>query len=142
MGRALRVVLLVAAIGGAAWAVLRWPRLDTVETGRTAEYPALQPREYAASEAKVAAAVRAAMDSLGWTFVGAGRGPGGSEVQATARGTVIPLPHDVSVRAQRVGARTRVSVRAKSRNLAWDFGENARLIERFYQALDAGLRGR
>jgi hypothetical protein len=142
MARALRVVLLVAVIGGAAWAVLRWPRLDTVETGRTAEYPALQPREYEASEAQVASAVRAAIDSLGWTFVGAGRGPGGSEVQASTRGTLIPLEHDVAVRAQRVGARTRVSVRAKSRNLAWDFGENARLIERFYAALDAGLRGR
>ena len=86
MGRALRVVLLVAVIAGAAWAVLRWPRLDTVETGRTPEYAALQPREYAASEAQVASAVRATMDALGWTFVGAGRGPGGSEVQATARG--------------------------------------------------------
>ncbi len=37
---------------------------------------------------------------------------------------------------QRLGARTRVSVAAHSRSLQWDFGEDARLIERFLPALD------
>ncbi len=136
MDRGLRILLVAALLGAAAWAVLRWPRLDTVETGRTPEYPDLRPRDYAAAEAEVGRAVRAALDRLGWRFVAAGRGPGGSEVQASTRGAVLPTEHDVTVRIQRMGARTRVSVRAHGRTLGWDFGEDARLIERFFAALD------
>jgi hypothetical protein len=139
--RALRWLLVVVVLAAAAWAVLRWPHLDTVETGRTPEYPELQPREYAASEAQVARAVRAALDKLGWPFVGGGRGPGGSEVQARARGT-LPLENDVSIRTQRVGGRTRVSVRSHSPSLPWDMGENARLVEKFLGALDAEMSAR
>jgi hypothetical protein len=139
--RALRWLLVVVVLAAAAWAVLRWPHLDTVETGRTPEYPELQPREYAASEAQVARAVRAALDKLGWPLVGGGRGPGGSEVQARARGT-LPLENDVSIRTQRVGGRTRVSVRSHSPSLPWDLGENARLVEKFLAALDAEMSAR
>jgi Protein of unknown function (DUF1499) len=136
MDRPLRLLLLAAVLGGGAWAVLRWPHLDTVETGRTPEYPDLRPRDYAASEAEVSRAVKAAVEKLGWQFVGAGRGPGGSEVQATTRGRVLPTDHEVTVRFFRTGPRTRVSVRAHSRTLSWDFGENARLVEAFLPALD------
>ena len=141
MDRALRWLLLVALLAAAAWAVLRWPHLDTVETGRTPEYPELQPRDYSASEAQVSRAVRAALDALGWQFVGGGRGPGGSEVQARARGT-LPLVSEVSIRTQRVGGRTRVIVRSHSPALRWDLGENARLVERFLAALDAEMASR
>jgi hypothetical protein len=57
-------------------------------------------------------------------------------VKATARGTVLPTQHEITVRIQRLGARTRVSVAAHSRTFQWDFGENARLIEKFLPALD------
>ena len=136
MDRVLRTLVLAVLVGAAAWAVLRWPHLDTVETGRTPEYPALVPRDYMASEAEVSRAVKAALDRVGWQFIGAGRGPGGSEVQASTRGRVLPTQHDVTIRIQRLGARTRVSVAAHSRTFQWDFGENARLIESFLPALD------
>jgi hypothetical protein len=136
MDRALRTLVLVVLVGAAAWAVLRWPHLDTVETGRTPEYAELRPREYSASEPEVSRAVKAALDRLGWQLVGSGRGPGGSEVQAKARGAVLPTPHDITIRVQRLGARTRVSVAARSRALPWDFGENARLIEKLLPVLD------
>jgi hypothetical protein len=136
MDRALRTLVLVVLVGAAAWAVLRWPHLDTVETGRTPEYAELRPREYSASEPEVSRAVKAALDRLGWQLVGSGRGPGGSEVQARTRGAVLPTEHDVTIRMQRLGARTRVSVAARSRTLPWDFGENARLIEKLLPALD------
>ncbi len=141
MDRAVRWLLLLALLAVAAWAVLRWPHLDTVETGRTPEYPELQPRDYPASEAQVSRAVRAAIDSLGWQFVGGGRGPGGSEVQARARG-LLPVQNEVSIRIQRVSGRTRVIVRAHSPRLPWDLGENARLIEKFQAALDAQMTAR
>ena len=136
MDRVLRALVAAVVIGAAAWAVLRWPHLDTVETGRTPEYPDLRPRDYAASDNEVTRAVKAAVDRLGWRFVGAGRGPGGNEVQASTRGAVLPTEHEVTVRIQRLGTRTRVSVRAHGRTLAWDFGEDARVIERFLSALD------
>ncbi|PYQ52508.1 MAG: hypothetical protein DMF78_11080 [Acidobacteria bacterium] len=141
MDRAVRWLLVIVVLAAAAWAVLRWPHLDTVETGRTPEYPELQPRDYSASEAQVSRAVRAALNALGWQFVGGGRGPGGSEVQARARGT-LPLESEVSIRIQRVGGRTRVIVRSRSPNLPWDLGENARVIEKFLAALDAQMTAR
>jgi hypothetical protein len=136
MDRVLRTLVLALLVGAAAWAVLRWPHLDTVETGRTPEYPELRPRDYIATEAEVSRAVKAALDRVGWQFVGAGRGPGGSEVQARARGTVLPTQHEITIRIQRLGARTRVSVAAHSRTFQWDFGENARLIQKLLPALD------
>jgi hypothetical protein len=139
MNRVLRVLIVAAVVGAGAWAVLRWPHLDRVETGRTPEYPGLVPRDYSASEAEVGRAVKAAMDLLGWQFVGSGRGPGGIEVQARARGRVLPTDHTVTVRIQRLAPRTRVSVAAHSRSFRWDFGENARLIEEFLPALDQEL---
>jgi hypothetical protein len=139
MDRPLRLLVLVAVLGAGAWAVLRWPHLDAVETGRTPEYPELRPRDYAPSEAETSRAVKAAVEALGWEFMGAGRGPGGSEVQASARGRILPTGHAVTVRIQRLGARTRVSTLARSRDLGWDFGENARIIEQFQAALDAQL---
>jgi hypothetical protein len=139
MDRSLRLLLLAAVLGIAAWAVLRWPHLDTVETGRTPEYPELRPRDYAASEADTFRAVRATLDRVGWAFVGSGRGPGGTEVQASTRGRILPTDHAITIRIQRLGARTRVSVAAHTRTLPWDFGENARLIEKFLPALDQEL---
>ena len=136
MDRVLRTLVLAVLVGAAAWAVLRWPHLDTVETGRTPEYPELQPRDYSASEAEVSRAVKATLDRVGWSFVGSGRGPGGSAVQASTRGRVLPTDHEITIRIQRLGARTRVSVAAHSRTFQWDFGENARLIEKFLPALD------
>jgi hypothetical protein len=139
MDRVLRMLLLAVVLGAAAWAALRWPHLDTVETGRTPEYSDLRPREYAAAEPEVNRAVKATLDRLGWQFVGAGRGPTGGEVQATTRGRMPPTEHEITVRLQRTGTRTRVSVRAHDRTLPWDFGEDARLIERFLGELDGEI---
>ena len=139
MDRPLRVLVAAVVLGGCAWAVLRWPHLDTVETGLTPEYPELRPRDYAASEAEVSRAAKSAVEKLGWPLMGAGRGPGGSEVQAQARGRILPTDHELVIRIQRQGSRSRVSVRAHSRTFRWDFGEDARLIERFLGALDEEL---
>lgn len=139
MDRPLRLLVLLAVLGAGAWAVLRWPHLDVVETGRTPEYPELRPRDYAVTEAEVSRAVKTTVEGLGWEFMGAGRGPGGSEVQASARGRILPTGHAVTIRIQRLGTRTRVSVASRSRDLSWDFGENSRVIEQFLAALDAQL---
>ena len=135
-------LLLVLVVAGVAAALLAWPRINTVETGRTPEYPDLQPREYAASEQKVTEAVKAAAGRISrFTFVGAGRGPGGSEVHYVASTPVLRFKDDVNVRIRREGGKTKVSVRSKSRMGTMDFGQNARNIRELTAALDREMGG-
>jgi uncharacterized protein (DUF1499 family) len=132
-----KLVLLLALLVGGFVAITRWPHLNDVETGRTPEYPDLRPRDYGASEDAVAKAAKAAVEGLPrWTFVGAGRGPGGSELRAVAETRVFHFKDDVTVRIRRDGGRTKVSVRSKSQIGKWDFGQNARNISEFLAELD------
>ena len=129
------LLLLVAAAGVAAF--LAWPRLNSVETGKTPEYPDLQPREYAAGEEQVTRAVKAAIGRLSrFELVGAGRGPGGSEIQAVASTRVLRFKDDVNIRIRREGAKTRVGVKSRSRMGQIDFGQNARNVRELLAALD------
>jgi uncharacterized protein (DUF1499 family) len=135
-------ILLLLLVAGAAAAVLAWPRLNSVETGRTPEYPDLQPRAYAASEQNVTEALKAAAARLPrFAFVGAGRGPGGSEVQYVATTPVLRFKDDVTVRIRREGGQTKVGVRSRSRFGTLDFGQNARNVRELLAALDQELAG-
>src|SRR5687767_11040743 len=139
MRHILKQVAIVAVVLGLVLAVTHWPRLDRVETGRTPEYPDLRVRDYGASETRVDKAARGAIAALPrWTVIGGGKGPGGSEILAEA-GTLVGLKHDVVVRIRREGGRTTVSVLSRSRNLSWDFGQNARNIRAFLTELDRQL---
>ena len=129
-------VLVVALVAGAAVAATRWPRLNEVETGRTPEYPDLREREYAASEAAVGRAAKAAVAALpGWSFVGAGQGPGGTSIQAVATNP-DPLKTDMTITIRRQAGKTMVRVRARSNFGPWDFGQGARHIDSFLAELD------
>lgn len=140
MKRGFKLLLLAALVGAAVFAFTRWPMLNDVETGRTPEYPDLQPRAYAQGEDAVAKAARAAVESLPrFTFVGAGSGRGGSELQALATAPLIPLKSDVNVRIKRERGATRVSVRSRSRSGPFDLGQNARHVREFLAALDGQL---
>jgi uncharacterized protein (DUF1499 family) len=87
-------------------------------------------------------AAQKAVESLPrFTFVAAGSGPGGAEIQAVATTRVFKFKDDLTIRIRRQGSRTRVSVRSHSRSLAWDFGQNARNIREFQTALDRQLAG-
>jgi len=134
--------LLLLVVAGAVAAFLAWPRLNMVETGHTPEYPDLQPREYAASEQRVTEALKTAAGRLSrFAFVGAGRGPGGSEVHYVASTPVLRFKDDVNVRIRREGAKTKVTVRSKSRMGTMDFGQNARNVRELLAALDREMGG-
>jgi uncharacterized protein (DUF1499 family) len=136
----LKPLLLVAIAAAAVWAITAWPHINDVETGKTPEYPDLKPRDHAASVATVAHAAKAVIARMpAWTFVGAGQGPAGTEIQAVHTTRVWRFKDDVTIRITRPGGRTRVSVRSKSRVGAWDFGQNARNIREFLGALDREL---
>ena len=134
--------LLALAVLGCAAALVAWPRVSDVETGRSPEYPELQVREYAASEPQAARAVKDAMARLpGWTWLGSGSGPAGSAVTAVHQTGPLPLlKEEVTIKVQRQAGRTRVSVRSRSRWGPLDFGQNARNIRALLAELDRELR--
>jgi hypothetical protein len=131
-------LLLAGLVGAGVWAALAWPHLNKVETGRTPEYPDLQPRHYSAPPLVVTKGVTAALERLGWETVGSGRGPGGSQTHAVAR--TLQLPHDVFIHVKADKGRTSVSVKSESRHGQWDFGQNARNIRAFLEELDRPLK--
>jgi uncharacterized protein (DUF1499 family) len=139
-----RATLAVAALlvaGAAAYAFTTWPMINEVETGKTPEYPDVQPRSYPQSEETVLKAARAVLERVpGFTFVAAGSGPGGSEIQAVYTTKLLRFKDDVTVRIKRQGGATRVGVRSKSRQGKGDLGQNARTIRRFLAELDAQLK--
>jgi uncharacterized protein (DUF1499 family) len=140
MRRIRRWLALGVLLAAAAYLYAGWPRINDVETGRTPEYPELRVREYAAGEAVVAKAARAALQRLPrWTLTAEGSGAGGTAIQAVARTRVFRFQDDVTIRIRREGGRTRVGVRSRSRVGKWDFGQNARNIRAFLEQLDREL---
>jgi uncharacterized protein (DUF1499 family) len=137
MGR--RLALLATLALGVALATA-WPRLNTVETGRTPEYPELRPQELAAGPEQVRAAVKALLGRLpGWSYVGEGSGPAGMAIQAAHTG-LFRLREDVTVTIRRERGRSVVQIRSRSRLVPWDLGQNARNIRAFQAALEGELR--
>ena len=132
----LRTLVVLALVAGAVVAATRWPRINEVETGRTPEYPELRERELAAPEATVGRAAKTAVEALpGWTFVGAGQGPGGTSIQAVATHPA-PAKTEMTITIRRQHGKTMVRVRARSTFGPWDFGQGARHIEAFLAELD------
>lgn len=138
----LKKLLLLALAAGAVAAAAAWPRLAAVETGRTPEYPDLQDRVYPVPPPRSAKAVEDAVRRLsGWSLVGSGAGPAGSEVRARRAGPV-PLDwlgYDVVVRIRREGAGSRVSIGSRTRFGLWDFGRNARVVRELQADVDRAL---
>ncbi len=133
--------VLLVVLAGIGFAFSAWPRINDVETGRTPEYPDLQPRRYTASVDATVRAAREAIASLPrWQLVGAGSGVAGAELRAVRSTRLWRFQDDVTVRVRREAGRSVVSVRSKSRVGKGDFGQNARNIREFLAALDVRLR--
>ncbi len=130
-------VTLAALLALAVWACLHWPRVNDVETGVSAHYPELRPRQYTMTEGQLIEATARAVRRLpGWQWVGSGSGPKGGEVRAVVTLPIVSLQYDVIVRTSRHGGKTQLSIRSKSRALPWDFGQNARNIRELLAAIE------
>jgi hypothetical protein len=141
MLRAFRWALVLGMGAGIVWALCGWPRLNRVETGRTSEYPDLQPRRYAARPDVVAAAVWQAAKALPhWELWGAGSGPAGAELRLAHVDTPLPLREEILVRVSTEAGTTLVSVRSESAFGPLDFGQNARNVRALLAAVDARVR--
>src|SRR5260370_36761969 len=96
--RLLKQIALLAAVGGALWAVFGWPRLWDVETDRTPEYPDLKSRIYMASEEKGGKGVKDAVARLPrWSLGCSGEGPGGHSLHAVRERRSLRLKDSVSI---------------------------------------------
>jgi hypothetical protein len=124
-----RALLLLVVLAGCAYLATRWPLVDHAEA----------VREYRAGEETALQAAKAVVERLpGFRLVGAGSGAGGRALQAVY--TTLPgLEHEVTVRIRRAGNATRVSATSKSRSGPIDFGQNARILEKLFAALDREL---
>src|SRR5207249_2713053 len=119
-----------AVVLGAVLLLTAWPLINVVETGRTPEYPDLQPRIYRAEVSQVFDAALHAVDRMPrWTILAYQPEPG--EIKAEAKSLVFRFVDDVVIRVTSQGASTVVSVRSASRIGRGDFGQNARNIRAF-----------
>lgn len=131
---------MVAAAGAVlalvAVAVLRsWPVINVVETGRTPEYPDLQPRQYRAHKDQVLdSALRAVKALPRWTPVSSR--PELGEIRAEASTRLLRFVDDVVIRVEEQAGATVVNVRSASRVGRGDFGQNARNVRAFLAELD------
>lgn len=115
-----------------------WPVINVVETGRTPEYPDVQPRQYAASRAQVFDAAMHAVNRLPrWALVSYQAETG--EIRAEATTLVLRFVDDVVIRVKEQGNGSVVSVHSSSRVGRSDFGQNARNIRAFQAECDRQL---
>lgn len=115
------------------------PVINDVETGKTRQYPDLQPQRLRAPWSAVLDAVHAvARRQERWRIEEFD--PEGGTLKAVAVTRLARFRDDVWVRAERDGEDVVVNIRSKSRLGKGDFGVNAKRIRAFQAALDAQLK--
>lgn len=135
----LRWVVLLIVIAGVG-AYVAWPQINVVETGRTPEYPELDPRTYALASARVYSATVETLASLPrWRLVGSGSGKEATAIHAIRTTRIFRFEDDVTITIRPIGKGTLVNVRSASRVGRVDFGQNARNIEELFAALDSRI---
>jgi uncharacterized protein (DUF1499 family) len=136
----IKKLLFVVVLAAVAWLLLAWPWLNSVETGRTPQYPDLQPRQYDKPPAAVAEAVHDAIAALPrFEGVGSGSGPAGIAIHAVARTRVFRFRDDVTVRVFLEKGRTHLSISSRSQLGKLDFGQNARNVRELLAELDGRI---
>lgn len=131
-------VLLLGGVGAGVMALRAWPMINVVETGRTPEYPDIQPRAYRKPTAEVFDAALQVISRLPrWSLVGYDERQG--EIHAESRTALWRFVDDVRVRVVSREGTAVVEVRSASRVGRGDFGQNARRIRGFLSELDRQL---
>jgi uncharacterized protein (DUF1499 family) len=117
-----------------------WPVINVVETGKTPEYPEIQPQYYSTDDpVRVYEESKASVEELE-RFELVESDPADRVIRAEATTSVFGFVDDVTIRIEPVTEFvTRVHVRSASRVGKGDFGQNARNIEEFFEELDSRL---
>lgn len=116
-----------------------WPVINVVETGATPEYPDVRPHYYSADPKRVfSEAIEAVGDVERMEVVEVKRGE--RVIEATRETALLGFVDDITITVSPVTEFvTAVNVRSASRVGKGDFGQNARNIEAYLQALDERL---
>lgn len=138
VGRVAAVVATVLLVGGLGL-LAAWPPINDVTTGRTPQYPEIQPRDYSFSRPRVLAAAVESIEALPrFELVEADEESG--TIDATASTRSGWFTDDVTVRIEHNGeAGAIVFIRSRSRVGRGDFGQNARNILALQEAMDENL---
>ncbi|TXD38866.1 DUF1499 domain-containing protein [Lujinxingia vulgaris] len=115
-----------------------WPMINVVETGKTPEYPEVQPGYYSTEPERILRESAASVEALErWTLVEQDEA---RRQLAAERRTRLGFVDDITIRVEPVTEFvSQVNVRSASRVGKGDFGQNARNIEEFFVELDSRL---
>lgn len=128
-------VIVLGGIGAGIVALRAWPMINIVETGQTPEYPDVRPQSYHRPKEEVFDAGLHAVNRLSrWTLVGYDEEQ--REIRVEARSRLWRFVDDITIRIADQNGESIVNVRSASRVGRGDFGQNARNIRRFQEALD------
>jgi uncharacterized protein (DUF1499 family) len=131
----------LTALAGVAFLGTRWPPINDVTTGKTLEYPDLQPGRYPHDPETVFRAARTVAETMpGWLLTTHERAT--RRLEAEARVSITPFTDDVTVWVEPDEGGSRVLVRSRSRVGRADLGVNARRVRAFLRALDRRLASR
>lgn len=131
--------LVALVVGALIAAAIIWPMVHEVETGKTAEYPEIQPQYYTTDPLRAFEEARAGARALpGWTIVA--EDTSRQLFEAQREFVAFGLVDDITVRVEPVTEFvTRVHLRSRSHLGKGDFGQNARNIREFFAELDRRL---
>lgn len=117
-----------------------WPVISDVETGKTPQYPELQPQFYSADPARVFDEARAGVEALErFRLIEADPRQGRLEAEADTPVWGLFVDDLTITVAPATEFVTEVQVRSRSRVGEGDFGQNARNIGEFFDELDRRL---
>lgn len=137
-----KVIIAVTAclvIGLGLGFMLFWPMINIVETGKTSEYPDIQPLRVPLSKDRVVDGALHAVSQLPhWLLISYDVAKG--EVRAEATTSLLRFVDDVVIRVVEENTDVSVHVRSASRVGRGDFGQNARNIRKFFAELHRQLQ--
>ncbi|HEX9757828.1 MAG TPA: DUF1499 domain-containing protein [Nitrospiria bacterium] len=111
-----------------------WPVINVVKTGKTPEYPDIQPRSFSLSIEKVfQSAVKTVQSLPRWRVVNTDTAQ--REIRAEATTRIFRFIDDITIQLQENPKGTVVQVRSASRIGKGDLGQNARNIRLFFRTL-------
>ncbi len=115
-----------------------WPVINTVETGRTPQYPDVQPQYYTAEPARIFEETRDGLTAL-TDFQVTTTDPATFMLKAEHHG-IFDLTSDITVTIQPVTEFvTQVNIKSSNRIGRGDLGQNARNIQTVFEELDQRL---
>lgn len=133
------VVVFAAAAVGLLVSASVWPMVDQVETGKTPEYPDVQPHYYRTSPDEIFGSAVESVDALDhWERTSSDAAT--LTIEAERHTELLGFVDDIEIRVEPVTQEVaRVHLRSASRIGYSDFGRNARNIEEFLFDLDERL---